>query len=67
MNFNGTMTDKELIFYYERRAVHSQMKIEKLINNLNEEIERYNVSQKCLKEYDNDADFKRMTKIKHKH
>ena len=66
MNFNDTMTDKELIFYYERLAVNSHKKIEKVINVLNEEIDRYNESLKHLKGYDNSTQMKRMTKIKQK-
>jgi len=67
MNFNDTMTDKELVSYYESRAWNSHKKIEKVINVLNEEIDRYNESLKYLKGYDNDTHMKRMTKIKHKH
>mgnify|MGYP000571201371 CR=1 FL=1 len=67
MNFNDTMTDKELASYYESRAWNSRKKIEKVINVLNEEIDRYNESLKHLKGYDNDTHMKRMTKIKHKH
>jgi hypothetical protein len=66
MNFNGNPTDKELAKYYESRAWNSLKKIDKVINVLNEEIDRYNESLKHLKGYDNDTQMKRMKKIKQK-
>tara|TARA_R110000744_G_scaffold198105_1_gene317316 strand:+ start:368 stop:568 length:201 start_codon:yes stop_codon:yes gene_type:complete len=66
MNFNGNPTDKELASYYESRAWNSLKKIDKVINIVNEEIDRYNESLKYLKGYDNDTQMKRMKKIKQK-
>tara|TARA_R110000772_G_C13048260_1_gene413837 strand:+ start:229 stop:429 length:201 start_codon:yes stop_codon:yes gene_type:complete len=66
MNFNGNPTDKELAKYYESRAWNSLKKIDKVINIVNEEIDRYNESLKYLKGYDNDTQMKRMKKIKQK-
>ena len=66
MNFNGNPTDKELAAYYESRAWNSLKKIDKVINIVNEEIDRYNESLKYLKGYDNDTQMKRMKKIKQK-
>ena len=64
MNFNENPTTEQLASYYESNAWSSHKKIEKVINILNEEIDRYNESVKYLKEYDNDTQIKRMTKIK---
>lgn len=66
MNFNENPTTKQLASYYESNAWNSYKKIEKVINILNEEIDRYNESVKYLKGYDNDTQMKRMTKIKQK-
>tara|TARA_R110002050_G_C8718631_1_gene496210 strand:+ start:463 stop:663 length:201 start_codon:yes stop_codon:yes gene_type:complete len=66
MNFNENPTDKELASYYESRAWNSLKKIDKVINIVNEEIDRYNESLKYLKGYDNDTQMKRMKKIKQK-
>ena len=66
MNFKGNPTDKELASYYESRVWNSLKKIDKVINIVNEEIDRYNESLKYLKEYDNDTQMSRMKKIKTK-
>jgi len=63
MNFNENPTTEQLAAYYESNAWNSHKKIEKVINRLNEEIDRYNESVKYLKRYDNDTQMKRMTKI----
>ena len=66
MNFNGNPSNEELASYYESRVWNSLKKIDKVMNIVNEEIDRYNESLKHLKEYDNDTQMKRMTKIKQK-
>ena len=49
MNFNGNPSNEELASYYESRAWNSLKKIDKVMNIVNEEIDRYNESLKHLK------------------
>lgn len=65
MNLKSEMTKKELSSYYENRIMTSCKKIDKIINNLNEQIQIYNKTLKYLNKYDNTISLKyNLSKIK---
>ena len=65
MNLKSEMTKKELSEYYENRIMTSCKKIDKIINNLNEEIQIYNKTLKYVNKYDNTISLKyNLSKIK---
>ena len=65
MTLKGEMTKKELSEYYQNRIMTSCKKIDKIINNLNEEIQIYNKTLKYVNKYDNTISLKyNLSKIK---
>jgi len=65
MTLKGEMTKKELSEYYENRIMTSCKKIDKIINNLNKEIEIHNKTLKYVNKYDNTISLKyNLSKIK---
>jgi len=65
MTLKGEMTKKELSEYYENRIMTSCKKIDKIINNLNEEIQIHNNTLKYVNKYDNTISLKyNLSKIK---
>ena len=65
MKLKGEMTKKELSTYYENRIMTSCKKIDKIINNLNKEIEMYNKTLKYINECENSISLKyNLSKIK---
>ena len=65
MTLKGEMTKKELSEYYENRIMTSCKKIDKIINNLNKEIEIHNKTLKYVNKYDNAISLKyNLSKIK---